>query len=61
LIQDNLAKYINITDQPFTVTFKVKLTTAEAEPILTIKGLLFDEYLNWINVKAYAQAASSED
>jgi hypothetical protein len=50
-----------IQDQPFQVTFNVKLKSQTPEPFLTIQGLLFDEYLNWVNVVAYAKPSTSED
>lgn len=61
LIQDTLDKYITIQDKPFQINFNVRLTSATPETVLTIKGLLFDQYLNWMNVIAYAQPAESED
>ena len=38
----------------------MKLDTSPAVTILTLKGLLFDQYLNWVNVEAVAQPAASE-
>lgn len=61
MILDNLGQYITLTDKPFTVTFKTRIQSAQFEPVLTIKGLLFDEYLNWVNVDAYTQNATSAD
>jgi len=40
------------------------LQSPSYEPVLTLKGFLFDQYLNWINMVAHAQPqpqATSED
>jgi hypothetical protein len=61
LIQDTLDMYLNITSIPsFQVNFNVKLASPIAEPYLSVKGLLFHEYLNWLNVVAYAQPSADE-
>jgi hypothetical protein len=54
LIQDTLDKYIVIRDRPFQIDFTARITTGTPETTLTLKGLLFDEYLSWVNVTAYA-------
>lgn len=57
---DTLDKFVNIKDQPFSLEFFTKLTT-QPETVLTMKGLIFDEYLSWVNMEAVAEAADSED
>jgi hypothetical protein len=58
-VLDTLDKYVDVRDQPFQITFKTRLTT-KFEPVLTLKGFLFDEYLNWINLVANAQPSDSD-
>ena len=60
-IQDTLDQYVDIKDQPFQLIFKTRLASPQFEPVLTLKGFLFAEYLNWINLVAHAQPADSED
>jgi Galactose mutarotase-like len=43
------------------VQFLVKLDLSPAEPILTMKGMLFDQYLHWVKMEAAAQKSDSED
>ncbi len=43
-----------IRDRPFQIDFTARITTGTPETTLTLKGLLFDEYLSWVNVTAYA-------
>lgn len=54
-IYDTLEKYINITDAPFQVVFNTRITSQKTEAILTIKGLIYDQYLNWVNLEANVQ------
>lgn len=60
-IQDNLDKYLNISDAPFQIVFKTRITSQKTEALLTIKGLLYDQYLNWVNLEANAMPSQSED
>jgi hypothetical protein len=58
-ITDTLDKYVDIKDLPFQIIFKTRLTQ-QYEPVLTLKGFLFAEYLNWINLVAHAQPSASD-
>ena len=53
-VYDTLEKFVNISDAPFQIVFKTRVTSQKTEAILTIKGLLFDQYLNWVNLEANA-------
>lgn len=59
--QETLEKYIVISDMPFRITFNNRMKSGNFEAVLDLQGLLFDEYLNWVNMKAYAQPSTSED
>lgn len=46
---------------PFQVQFLVQLDLSPAQAALTLKGFLFDQYLNWFNMEALAVPAANED
>lgn len=50
-----------IRDRPFQIDFTAKIQSSTPENTLTLKGLLFDDYLSWVNVTAYSMASASED
>jgi len=41
-IYDTLEKFVNISDAPFSIIFKTRLTSQKTEAVLTIKGLIYD-------------------
>jgi hypothetical protein len=41
-IYDTLEKFVNISDSPFSIIFKTRLTSQKTEAVLTIKGLIYD-------------------
>jgi len=49
LAKVKLSSYISVTDQPFQINFKYR---SEVDPsnVMTVKSMVFDQYLNWINV-----------
>lgn len=53
--------YVEIVPSPFKIIVKSRVKTAVQETLLTLEGLIFDEYMNWINVTANAMPAASED
>lgn len=58
---DTLDKQIVITDAPFQIQFKTRISPKVSETVLTIKGLIFDEFLNWVNIEAMVQPSESEE
>ena len=58
---DSLSMYVEIVPSPFKIIVKSRVKTAVQETLLTLEGLIFDEYMNWINVTANAMPAASED
>lgn len=60
-IQDSLDKYVEIQDNPFQLIFKTRLQKPTYETVLTLKGFLFNEYLNWVNIEANAMPSKSEE
>lgn len=45
-----LQSFLSYTDAPFQINFKYR-TEVDPSNVLTIKGMMFDQYLNWIDVK----------
>ena len=48
-IQDNLGKYVVLMDKPFSIQINTRLTSTP-EPVLTLKSLIFNDYINWVNM-----------
>lgn len=49
IIKDNLGKYVVLIDKPFSIQINTRLTS-RPEPVLTLKSLLFNDYINWVNM-----------
>ena len=46
---------------PFQLNFKTRLQQPTYETVLTLKGFLFNEYLNWVNLEANGVPSSSDE
>ena len=57
---DTLGKFIVINDSPFSLQINARLTQTP-EPVITLKSLLFNEYINWVNMQINAQPADTEE
>ncbi len=53
---ETLAQYVKISDKPF----KLNITNRDgATTVFSIDGMLYDEYFNWIKVKAYTESGNN--
>jgi len=55
--EETLAKYITLSNVP---SFKFNVVNKDgASTVFSLNGLLYDEYLNWINVKVYTESGDN--
>jgi alpha-glucosidase (family GH31 glycosyl hydrolase) len=59
---DTLDRHIVVYNEPcFRLEVKTRISPSNTPTVFTLKGFMFHEYLNWLQVEAQAEATETED